>query len=70
MLNIKRLFSQDFCWSILILSQINALSALLKEKGEEALMTYILDDSIKSPTLIQTADHLTLLFLSVFFFTK
>ena len=30
--------------------------------------TYILDDSIKSPTLILTADHSTLLFLPVFFF--
>ena len=29
--------------------------------------TYILDDSIKSPTLILTADHSTLLFLSGFF---
>ena len=28
--------------------------------------TYILDDSIKSPTLILTADHLTLLFLPGF----
>ena len=32
------------------------------------LYTYILDDSIKSPTLILTADHLTLLFLPGFFF--
>ena len=32
------------------------------------LYTYILDDSIKSPTLILTADHLTLLFLLGFFF--
>ena len=32
--------------------------------------TYILDDSIKSPTLILTADHSTLLFLPVFFFYK
>ena len=32
--------------------------------------TYILDDSIKSPTLIMTADHSTLLFLPVFFFYK
>ena len=31
------------------------------------LYTYILDDSIKSPTLILTADHLTLLFLLGFF---
>ena len=30
--------------------------------------TYILGDSIKSPTLILTADHSTLLFLPVFFF--
>ena len=30
--------------------------------------TYILDDSIKSPTLIVTADHSTLLFLPGFFF--
>ena len=30
--------------------------------------TYILDDSIKSPTLILTADHSTLLFLPGFFF--
>ena len=30
------------------------------------LYTYILDDSIKSPTLILTADHLTLLFLPGF----
>ena len=29
--------------------------------------TYILDDSIKSPTLILTADHSTLLFLPGFF---
>ena len=29
--------------------------------------TYILDDSIKSPTLILTADHSTLPFLPVFF---
>ena len=29
--------------------------------------TYILDDSMKSPTLILTADHSTLLFLSGFF---
>ena len=28
------------------------------------LYTYSLDDSIKSPTLILTADHSTLLFLS------
>ena len=34
------------------------------------LYTYILDDSIKSPTLILTADHLALLFLPGFFFTK
>ena len=32
--------------------------------------TYILDNSIKSLTLILTADHSTLLFLPVFFFTK
>ena len=32
--------------------------------------TYILDDSIKSPTLILTADHLTVLFLPVFFFLQ
>ena len=32
--------------------------------------TYILDNSIKSPTLILTADHSTLLFLPVFFFYK
>ena len=32
------------------------------------LYTYILDDSIKSPTLILTADHLTVLFLPGFFF--
>ena len=32
------------------------------------LYKYILDDSIKSPTLILTADHLTLLFLPGFFF--
>ena len=31
------------------------------------LYTYILDDSIKSPTLILTEDHLTLLFLPFFF---
>ena len=31
------------------------------------LYRYILDDSIKSPTLILTADHLTLLFLPGFF---
>ena len=31
------------------------------------LYTYILDYSIKSPTLILTADHLTLLFLPGFF---
>ena len=31
---------------------------------------YILDDSIKSPTLILTADHLTLLFLPGFFLPK
>ena len=31
------------------------------------LYTYILDDSIESPTLIMTADLLTLLFLPVFF---
>ena len=31
------------------------------------LYTYILGDSIKSPTLILTADHLTLLFLTGFF---
>ena len=30
--------------------------------------TYILDDSIKSPTLILAADHSTLLFLPSFFF--
>ena len=30
--------------------------------------TYILDDSIKSPTLILTADHSTLLFLPGFFY--
>ena len=30
--------------------------------------TYILDDSIKSPTLILTADHSTLPFLPVFFY--
>ena len=29
---------------------------------------YILDDSIKSPTLILTADHSTLLFLQGFFY--
>ena len=29
---------------------------------------YILDDSIKSPTLILTADHLTLLFLPGFLY--
>ena len=29
--------------------------------------TYILDDSMKSPTLILTADHSTLLFLSGLF---
>ena len=29
--------------------------------------TYILDNSIKSPTLILAADHSTLLFLPVFF---
>ena len=34
------------------------------------LYTYILDDSNKSPTLIMTADHSTLLFLPSFFFTK
>ena len=33
--------------------------------------TYILDDSIKSPTLILTADHSILhVFLPGFFFTK
>ena len=32
------------------------------------LYTYILDDSIKSPTLILTADHLTVLFLPAFSF--
>ena len=32
--------------------------------------TYILDDSIKIPTLILTADHSTLLFLPVFFFKQ
>ena len=32
------------------------------------LYTYILDDSIKSPTLILTADHSTLLFLPSFFY--
>ena len=32
--------------------------------------TYILGDSIKSPTLILTADHSTLLFLPGFFFYK
>ena len=32
--------------------------------------TYVLDESIKSPTLILTADHSTLLFLPVFFFYK
>ena len=32
------------------------------------LYTYILDDSIKSPTLILTADHSTLLFLPGFFY--
>ena len=32
------------------------------------LYTYILDDSIKSPTLILTADHSTLLFLRRFFY--
>ena len=32
--------------------------------------TYILDDSIKSPTLILTADHSTLLFLPVFYTIK
>ena len=31
------------------------------------LYTYILDDSIKSPTLILTTDHSTLLFLPSFF---
>ena len=31
---------------------------------------YILDDSIKSPTLILTADHLTLLFLPGFFYQR
>ena len=31
------------------------------------LYKYILDDSIKSPTLILTADHLTLLLLPSFF---
>ena len=30
--------------------------------------TYILDDSIKSPTLILTADHSTLLFLPGFLY--
>ena len=30
--------------------------------------TYILDDSIKSPTLILTADHSILLFLPGFFY--
>ena len=30
--------------------------------------TYILDDSIKSPALILTADHPTLLFLPCFFY--
>ena len=29
--------------------------------------TYILDDSVKSPTLILTTDHSTLLFLRGFF---
>ena len=32
------------------------------------LYTFILDDSIKSPTLILTTDHSTLLFLPSFFF--
>ena len=32
--------------------------------------TYILDDSIKSPTLILTVDHSTLLFLPGFFFLQ
>ena len=32
--------------------------------------TYLLGDSIKSPTLILTADHSTLLFLPGFFFHK
>ena len=32
--------------------------------------TYILDDSIKSPTLILTADHSTLLFIPGFIFYK
>ena len=32
--------------------------------------TYILDDSIKSPTLIVTADHSTLLFLPGFLFLQ
>ena len=32
------------------------------------LYTYILDDSIKSSTLILTADHLTVLFLPGFFY--
>ena len=32
--------------------------------------TYILDDSVKSPILILTADHSTLLFLQGFFFLQ
>ena len=32
-----------------------------------AIYTYILDDSIKIPSLILTADHSTLLFLPIFF---
>ena len=31
------------------------------------LYTYILDDSIKNPTMILKADHLTLLFLPGFY---
>ena len=34
------------------------------------LYTYILDDSIKGPTLILTADHSTLIFLPGFFLTN
>ena len=44
MLSIKRLFSQDFLLEYTnnkILLQINAFSALLKEKGEEALMMLV-----------------------------
>ena len=50
------------------MSQYYESSKYISNLFFEMPYTYILDDSIKSPILILIADHLTLLFLSGFFY--